>query len=121
MKKIIVLLVILTPAIVGAIYWIMNSQPLPYISVCKKGNSRYTHLCNNIGKRAYNTYGLGRINQKDYGPILGVAWRKKGSIISPPGHQKRYSERNSYYYIIGSDNSDYSFLRLVNEIDPRDK
>lgn len=118
MWKIVIAALIVIPLVGGMGYYVMNSKPLPFESVCKKGHDQYTDLCDNVGKRAWSLPNMISINDKDYGPILGVAWRKKGSIISSRGRDRRYSERNAYYYIIGSDKSDYTYLRLASEIEP---
>lgn len=116
-KKIIIAAVALPIAGV-VIYFSLNVKTMTFESVCNdKTNDKYDEtLCSNVGKRAHNLYSMDALNDKDYGPIIGVAWRKKGSIISSPGRAKRYSENNSYYYIIGSDTSNYQFLRTIDEI-----
>jgi hypothetical protein len=119
-KKIISLLILL-PLLAGIGYFVMTAQTMDFESVCDKENKKYTDLCDNIGKRAVSQQSVININDKDYGKILGVAWRTKGSTISSAGQKnKRYSEKNAYYYIIGSDKKgEPQFLRAVGETDTR--
>ena len=122
MLRTILSIFILVPLISGVVYYFMEiyKPPLPFESVCMKGNKRYTTLCRNVGKRAYGLSNMAAINNgKDFGPILGVSWRSKGSIISTKGQEARYSEKNTYYYIIGSDTSDYVYLRAVDKVQPK--
>ena len=120
-KKIIIALVILP--VIGVIgYYAANVERMDFESICKKGHKRYTKLCKNVGKNAYSKQSLVNINNINYGIILGVAWRKKGSIISSSFQKKkRRSESNSYYYIIAPKNekNEGQFLRLASEVDPR--
>lgn len=54
------------------------------------------------------------------GPIVGVAWKMRGGLISRPGKTVRLSQKDAYYYIIGPGGvANYYFLRLVDEIDAR--
>ncbi len=104
--------------VAGAAYYalFMYLPPLPYESVCERGHKKYTNLCDNVGRRAYGVSTLSGVNDDvDYGPIYGVAWRAIGSTISVRGQERRYSEKNAYYYIIGSDNSDYVYLRIADQ------
>lgn len=120
MKKLLIALFILIPAVCGIGYYFMFMYvpPLPFESVCDKGNAKYTPLCNNVGMRAHSVANLAGINDTDFGPILGIAWRSKGSTISSRGQERRVSEKNAYYYIVGSDTSDYVFLRQVDQTRP---
>jgi len=100
----------------GAGYYLMNRTTMPYESVCQKGHKNYSKKCDNVGKRAYSVTNMRYVSPRDYGEILGVAWRRKDSVISPPGHAKRYSEKNAHYYILGeSKEADYMYLRRVDE------
>jgi len=106
----------------GLIYYTMNQENLEFNSVCDNTtDDQYTDLCNNVGKHAFGIKQLYNVNKDtDYGPILGVAWRRQGSIISSYGQERRYSEGNSYYYIIGSDtNKNYQYLRLTTETEAK--
>ncbi len=101
-------------------YMASQIQTLDFESICDKRSKRYTKLCKNVGKRALSQASVLQINNKDYGVIMGVAWRKKGSIISSRNQKKkRYSEKNSYYYIIGDDKGNGQFIRIITEIDPK--
>jgi len=106
----------------GAAYVFLNADQMQFESVCNKKHKRFTKLCNNIGKYAWTQQSVLQINELNYGKILGVAWRKKGSIISSSKQKnKRRSESNSYYYIVGDNkNADSQFLRIVSQVDPRD-
>ena len=76
-------------------------------------------MCDNIGKRAHTAKNLQLLNDNDFGEIIGVSWRKRGSMINIPGQEHRVSDSNSYYYIIKSDKKGYYFLRIADETDPR--
>lgn len=119
MIKIIIAIIVIVPLAGGVVYYAMNKKTMDFESVCDPQNKKYTKRCENIGKRAYSIQTVAKINEKDFGPIIGVAWRRKGSIISSRGMERRYSEKNSYYYIIGSDKNNYQFLRMVDETDAR--
>lgn len=123
MIKAIIAAIVIIPLLGVLGYFMLNMDQQTFQSVCQKDNKRYTDLCTNVGKFAYSKQSVININEKNYGKILGVAWRKKGSIISSPNQTaKRYSENNAYYYIVGdSKNAASQFLRAVNETDPRDK
>jgi hypothetical protein len=103
------------------IYYIMNADTLDFESVCEKGNSRYTSLCENVGKHAVSQLSIINLNDKDYGVIVGVSWRKKGNTISSSNQKtKRVSEKNAYYYIIEPNKDKKAqFLRAVSETDAR--
>jgi hypothetical protein len=98
-------------------YYLFTKQNLPFLNICDDVHAeRYNAtLCSHIGMRAYTLESMAELNEKDFGPILGVSWRRKGSNVSSPGRSSRYSENNSYYYIVGSDRSDYVFLRAVSQ------
>lgn len=109
--------------IIGVVtYYTLNMDQVQFESVCDKDNKRYTKYCENVGKFAWNQKSVLEINEKNYGPIIGVAWRKKGSIISSRIHKKkRVSEKNAYYYIIGNPKDpETQFLRVVDETSPRE-
>ncbi len=119
MKKLLLALFVLFPLIGGVTYYFMFRYlpPLPFETVCVSGHKKYTKLCENVGRRATGISSLAGVNHNvDYGPIYGVAWRAKGSTISVRGQERRYSEKNAYYYIVGSDNSDYIYLRLAEQV-----
>jgi hypothetical protein len=119
-KKIVAAVVLLT--LLGTIgYFVINATTMDFESVCNKTNKKYTDLCENVGKRAVSQQSIINVNDKDYGEIVGVAWRKKGSVISSPNQkQKRVSEKNAYYYIIASQKKgDSQILRAVSETDTR--
>ena len=106
----------------GGVYIVGTADQMQFESVCQKGNKRYTKLCVNVGKYAWTQKSVLNINEKNYGKIIGVAWRKKDSIISSRNQtKKRRSEKNAYYYIIGdSKKSGSQFLMMAEQIDPRD-
>lgn len=120
MIRIILIILIAIPAIGGLAYFVMTHKTIPFESVCSQNHKKYNkRLCSQVGKRAHSKQTVSALNNKDYGPIIGLAWRSKGSVISSPGQEKRRSEKNAYYYIVGSDNSDYVFLRRVDMTDAR--
>lgn len=113
---------LITLAIIGgASYYAMNIQQWDFENVCIKGNKNYTNLCENVGMEAWSVPSVLEVNEKNYGTILGVAWRKHGSIISSRNQkEKRYSEKTAHYYIIGTPKeSGGQFLRLTSETDVR--
>lgn len=113
MWKFILAAIIVVPLIGYGVYHISNIQNLNFQNICSEGDKYYNkRYCDNIGKDAYSLPSVAALNQKKYGPILGVSWRKIGSIISSPGMKSRYSKQNAYYYIIGA-NNDPSYQRLV--------
>lgn len=113
-------IIILIPIIGVTAYYAMNVQTMEFETICKKDNPRYTDLCENVGKRAFSKKSLSALNNEDYGQIIGVAWRKKDSIISSTREKrKRRAESNSYYYILKSDEGNIQFLRLVDETDAK--
>jgi hypothetical protein len=121
-KKIIAIMFIIP--LIGAIgYFLMNARTMDFESICDdKTNKKYNeNLCANVGKRAVSQQSVINVNDKDYGVIIGVAWRTKGSIINSSNQkQKRVSEKNAYYYIISSgDKGEGQFLRAVSETDTR--
>lgn len=120
MKKLLLALFVLLPLVGGMVYYFafVYIAPLPFEDVCQPGHKKYTKLCQNVGYRAVGVSTLSGVNDNvDYGPIYGVAWRAKGSKLTLMGQTPRYSEQNAYYYIIGSDNSDYIFLRLADQVE----
>jgi broad specificity polyphosphatase/5'/3'-nucleotidase SurE len=119
--KIFIAMIMLISVVAGAAYFVLNSDQMQFESVCKKGNKRNTKLCNDVGKNAWTKKSVLQINENNYGKIIGVAWRKKDSIISSRNQKtKRKSEGNSYYYIVGDKkDADSQFLMLTSEIDPR--
>lgn len=122
MKKLLIGLFVLLPIVGGMAYYFlfMYLPPLPFENVCQPGHKKYTKLCDNVGRRAVSLQTLSGVNDDvDYGPIYGVAWRANGSRVTIPGQNPRYSERNAYYYIIGSDTSDYVYLRLADQVDAK--
>jgi hypothetical protein len=114
-------IVVMISLLGGIGYFVMHATTMDFESVCDKTNNKYTDLCDNVGKRAISQYSIINITDKDYGKIIGVAWRTKGSVISSPNQKKkRISEKNAYYYIIGSDKKgEPQFLRAVSETDTR--
>jgi hypothetical protein len=114
--KIVATAVVVVPLIGVAAYYAMNSENIPFESICDPGNDKYTPLCKNIGKRAHTKRSLQGFQNTDFGEIIGVAWRARGSKISAPGQDIRTSESNSYYYIIRGDKKGFYFLRIVSEI-----
>ena len=101
-------------AVAGIGYYMMNREVLKFESVCVPNNSKFNEeLCSHVGKRAYSLSRMSSLNERDFGKIVGVAWRTKGTQISASGQKKRVSPKNGYYYIIQQNKSDYSFLRFV--------
>lgn len=120
--KILIAIIIIVGTLVGGGYLLLNADQMQFKTVCEEDHKRYTKkLCKNVGKEAWTQSSVLEINEKKYGTIIGVAWRKKGSIISSRNQKKkRRSEKNTYYYIIG-DIKDYQsqFLMVVDQVDPR--
>jgi hypothetical protein len=104
--------------IYGTIHYVNQTETLNFETICLEDN-KYFHeeLCSHVGKRAYSIPSVAALNQKDFGPIIGVTWRKVGNLISGSGMKSRRSKQNTYYYIIGHDkNTNYQRLMLVNEV-----
>ena len=106
----------------GGAYIVSTADQMQFESVCQKGHKKYTKRCLNVGKYAWTQQSVLNINEKNYGKIIGVAWRKKDSIISSRNQsKKRRSEKNAYYYIIGDiKDSKTQFLMMADQIEPRD-
>lgn len=117
--KIIAAITIVVPIIYGVVYYSLNSENVPFESVCEKGHDKYTDLCGNVGKFAHTKKNLRIVNDANFGKIIGVSWRVRGGIISSPGQDLRYSNSNSYYYIIKADDKEYYFLRLTSETEAK--
>ena len=80
----------------------------------------WSWYCDDVGKSAYNFLGSRTFRNIYLGPIIGVAWRPVGSIVSAPGREVQLSPRDAFYYIIGPGGVvPYTFLRMAREIDPR--
>lgn len=76
--------------------------------------------CKNVGKKAYNAYGIKFLREVYLGPIIGVAFKKTGEVLTGPGREVRYVEITGLYYIIGPGGvADYTFLRYGPEIEGR--
>ena len=79
--------------------------------------------CREVGKHAYNAVGAPVMRTIFIGPIIGVAWRPQGSLISRPEHPPRTSPRDAWYFIIGPGGvaaaHEAPFLREAREIAPR--
>lgn len=69
-------------------------------SICDKDDPYYTDLCDNVGKEARSLFTVDPVNDNVYGLVAGVAWRRKGNIISRPNEAKRFAPGNNYYYIL---------------------
>jgi hypothetical protein len=121
--KILVSVIIVVAASYGGWYMFEHADQLQFKSVCEDRHKRYTKLCNNVGKYAWTQESVLKINEKNYGKIIGVAWRKKGGVISSRSQKnKRRSESNSYYYIVGNPKDiNTQFLMLASQIDPREE
>ena len=117
----ILIAILLIPAVGGIYYYSSTIDQYQFESICGRDHDRYTRLCDNVGKFAHSKASLANLNDKNYGKIIGVAWRKKGSIISSRRQtKKRRSEKNAYYYIIGNPKDASSqFLRAATETDPK--
>jgi len=96
----------------------------PWTNTCP--NRVASEYCDQVGKYAYNAYGIPAMRAVKLGRIVGVSWRPKGSLV---GHapaipeagipkQIRLSPRNAYYYIIDDGGGD-PFLRMAWEIDAK--
>ena len=120
--KIFIAVLIIGGLLGGGFYMLGNADQMQFKSVCDKGHKRYTKLCKNVGKYAWTQQSVLNINEKNYGKIIGVAWRKKDSVISSRNQkEKRRSEKNAYYYIVGNiKDSQSQFLMMAEQIDPRD-
>lgn len=91
-------------------------------NICKTKRSKNYNkdLCKNINKKAYSAKYMNANQNFTYGPIIGVSWLNKGD--NQNHHGKKYyipSEKESYYYIIGSNKSDYKFLINVSEVETK--
>ncbi|NWF37512.1 hypothetical protein [Mariprofundus sp. KV] len=88
----------------------------PFSSICPDKEVVY---CGKVGKTAYNSFGPAALRAVNIGPIVGVAYKLKGALISRPESSSiQLASKNSYYYIIGPGGvADYYFLRDVSEID----
>jgi hypothetical protein len=77
--------------------------------------------CKNVGKRAYNDFGIKALREVYIGPIIGVAFKERGEVLTGSGHKEvRYVEITGLYYIIGPGGvADYTFLRYGPEIEGR--
>lgn len=118
-KKILIGIVV-AAALGGVGFYIATHKTIAFESVCDSTNTKYhEEYCKNVGKSAYTLASMASINEKNFGKIIGVAWRSKGSTVSAPGQQKRTSTRNAYYYIVQQEGGDYAFLRLVSETEAR--
>lgn len=115
--KITIGLIVVSGLMAGVGYFVMNSESIPFESVCEPNNEKYTDLCDNVGKSARTKKSLKLLNDTNYGKIVGVAWRQRGGKISAPGQRVRTSESNSYYYIIAGEKKGFYFLRIVSETD----
>ena len=89
--KIIIGTIVLVSLLGGAGYFVMNAENIPFESVCNDiNNEKYSKkLCKDIGKRARTTKNLRVLNDKDFGKIIGVAWRERGDKISAPRQKKQ--------------------------------
>ena len=90
-----------------------------FTSICDSNPSN--EYCKNVGKKAYNNFGVPALRKIYIGPIIGVAWKQKGSLISPPGREPvRTSPRDAFYYIIGPGGvANEIFLREAHGIAPK--
>jgi len=120
--KIFIAVIVLIGAAGGAGYVVLTADQMQFKSVCEANHKRYTKkYCKNIGKEGWTQKSVIQVNEKKYGTIIGVAWRKKGSVISSRSQKnKRKSEKNAYYYIIGDiKDSKSQFLMMADQIDAR--
>lgn len=90
-----------------------------WTSVCGDPDYSYCNYCDNVGKSALNNFtNPSALRGVKIGKIVGVAWRPKGSVISPSGASSvRVSPRNAFYYII--DDGWGKLLRQCREIDAK--
>ena len=76
--------------------------------------------CKNVGKKDYNAYGIKFLREVYIGPIIGVAFKKTGEVLTSPGREVRYVDTTGLYYIIGPGGvAEYTFLRYGPEIEGR--
>jgi|GEM_PF-6767721 len=77
--------------------------------------------CDQVGKTAFNNFGPPMVRDVEIGPIIGVAYKLKGGLISRPEAQTiQLAPRNAFFFIIGPGGvADYEFLRDTREIAPR--
>ncbi len=91
---------------------------MAFTYICESDRTGF--YCEDVGKGAYNRFRIVQYRSVFLGPIVGVAWRPKGSLKSAPGQPIRVSARDAFYDIIGPGGvANYSFLRLARDIDPR--
>lgn len=77
--------------------------------------------CKDVGKRAFNAFGIQALREIDLGPIVGTTFKYQGAVISAPIYPVRLSSRDAWYYIVGPGGvSTEPFLREAREISPQD-
>jgi|GEM_PF-4052365 len=117
--KIFISLFVVCAALGANVYYVLNSDNNPFEDVCKEGNSKYTDLCDNVGRHAHTNKRMAAFKDTDYGEIVGVSWRERGGIISSPNQKLRYSDSFAYYYIVNSGQKGRYFLLNAKEVDAR--
>lgn len=76
------------------------------------------YYCQDVGKAAYNATGAKMMREIKLGKIIGVVYKRKGSLISKTS--QRLSPRNAHYYIIDDGaGPDKAFIRQCREIDAK--
>jgi len=105
---------------------VLGLQPFPAVAgsekwtnICSKSDVFY---CDDIGKKAFNK--MGGPEDIKLGKIIGVTWKKKGSVIGYSAaipnrgisEEPRLSPRDAYYFIIDDDTGANPFLRQCIEI-----
>lgn len=106
MKKIVLILIILT---------LIPTASYGWINICLQ--NKLNPYCKDVGKDAYNATGSIILKDIRLGRIIGVIWRPKGSLIS---NTSRISPRSAFYFIIDDGfGPKKAFLRECREIDAR--
>jgi len=100
---------------------IFNAGKLKFEDICSSRNVEY---CRNVGKNAYNNSKNPKLLRNiKLGKIVGVTWKKRGSVIliedAIPKYniaeERYFAPKDAYYYIIDYGGGEY-FLREVDEI-----
>ena len=108
MKRIIILNIIIFMSF-GALTSVAQSKNMRWANICPDDNITY---CDNVGKNAYSNSRKSPLPKgTKLGRIEGVAWRRKGAMIS---HDGRRSMIDAFYYIV-NDGSGKTFLALCRD------
>ena len=101
--------------VVALMLFIACNSYAEWQNICPRADVPY---CKEVGKSAHNNYTNPPVLRGvKIGEIVGVAWRPKGSVISPQGADIRTTPRDAYYYIINDGWG--QVLRQCREIDAK--